>query len=55
MNGYFKNLADLLPPILEGRKRNKILILSQASEYIKELQNRTDELVLSQSSDVYSN
>lgn len=54
MNGYFKNLSDLLPAQLEGRKRNKIDILIQASKYIKELQSRTDELIHSQASDVYS-
>lgn len=54
MNAYFKNLSDLLPPQLEGRKRNKIDILIQASKYIKELHGRTDELIQSQTSDVYS-
>jgi hypothetical protein len=54
MNGYFKNLSDLLPPQLEGRKRNKIDILIHASKYIKDLHNRTDELFHARASDVHS-
>ncbi|KAK0071391.1 hypothetical protein PV326_001303, partial [Microctonus aethiopoides] len=44
MNSYFKNLADLLPPNQEGKNRNKVDILIQASKYIKDLTNRTEEL-----------
>lgn len=54
MNGYFKNLSDLLPQQLEGRKRNKIEILVQASRYIKDLHNKTDELFHSRASDSHS-
>ena len=54
MNGYFKNLSDLLPTQLEGRKRNKIEILIHASKYIKELQSRSDYLLKCKESDVYS-
>lgn len=54
MNGYFKNLSDLLPPHLEGRKRNKIDILVHASKYIKDLHSRTDELFYARASDAHS-
>lgn len=54
MNSYFKNLSDILPPLLEGRKRNKIDILVHASKYIKELHSRTDELFYDKASDAHS-
>lgn len=49
-----QDLIGSLPPHLEGRKRNKIEILLQASKYIKELNNTSDELLNTQSSDPYS-
>ncbi|KAJ8669970.1 hypothetical protein QAD02_001229 [Eretmocerus hayati] len=51
MNVYFKDLSDLLPPLLEGRKRNKIDILIHAAKHIRDLQNRTEELFGSQATD----
>ena len=42
LNTYFKNLSDLLPPHLEGRKRSKTDILIHASAYIKDLQSGTE-------------
>lgn len=44
MNLYFKTLGDLLPPSQDGKNRNKVDILIQASKYIKDLTNRTEEL-----------
>ncbi|XP_033335162.2 uncharacterized protein LOC117225582 isoform X2 [Megalopta genalis] len=53
MNTYFKTLADLLPPHQEGRKRNKVDILIQASKYIKDLHSRTDELFSAHASEAH--
>ncbi|XP_066581609.1 hybrid signal transduction histidine kinase L-like isoform X2 [Prorops nasuta] len=53
MNGYFKTLADLLPPHQDGRKRNKVDILIHASKYIKELHSRMEDILLAHSSDVH--
>lgn len=54
MNTYFKTLADLLPPHQEGRKRNKVDILIHASKHIKDLHNRTEELLSVHASEAYS-
>lgn len=54
MNTYFKTLADLLPPNQEGRKRNKVDILIQASKYIKDLHSRTEELFLAHATEAHS-
>lgn len=54
MNSYFKNLADLLPPNQEGKNRNKVDILIQASKYIKDLTNRTEELFHAHAVDAHS-
>lgn len=54
MNAYFNNLAELLPPQSDGRKRNKVDIIIQAIKYIKELHNKTDDLIQTSASTVHS-
>ncbi|XP_046476562.1 serine-rich adhesin for platelets isoform X1 [Neodiprion pinetum] len=53
MNTYFKTLGDLLPPHQDGRKRNKVDILTHAAKYIKELHGRMEELFHAHASDVH--
>lgn len=43
-----------MPPHQEGRKRNKVDILIHASKYIKELNNRTEELFNAHAGEAHS-